>query len=905
MAGLDPGKRVDQYLVNQWGMNDGLLSNQILSITQTNDGYLWIRTDKSLIRFDGAEFTNIPFVDKQQGNSLQTAAPGALYVDRKGTLWIGSASGLTSCQYQTRRFNTRTTADGITGDNIRHIKEDSSGNLWVSFVSGYVDRFSNGRFKSFGLSDGLEGKIINAIVEDQKGNLLFGSADKGVFIFKDEKFSPYPVPGLENLRINTMYTDHSGDLWIGSSNGLFRKTGNRIQKYTTLDGLSHNYITSILEDSKQVPWIGTSKGLNRIKNKQTGSIVFEPLLESVDILSLFEDSEGNLWAGTDDSGLIRLKDPTFFSYPALDMYPDETLGAVFEDRQGDVWVGTFSGKLFQCRGNNLVKLIEPPGLTGRGITAIAGDAQGNLWLGTNGKGVFQYKEGRFVQFTTAHGLIDNHVTSITKDSQANLWFGTYDGVSVRHPNGNFESLDSQTGLSGKWVYNVYEDKNRNIRIAADKGITVLEGGQITGKNKAHHLKDISVTCIYEDPSAPPSEGNVFWVATYGKGLKRLVLKDRAVNRVTSYTKADGMPTDLIYQFIEDQRGYFWLTSDSGILRVNKTTLDRFSISGTDEIDCISFGEADGMESTEFNNRFSRHSALKTRNGELLFVTKKGISVVNPTPVPDTETPLRLMMEDVLFDLESVLMHPGTQGNTFQGITTYNFYFTAPTFRSPEKIKFKYRLEGFEEKWVLLPPGNERAAYYKDLAPGNYTFKVIACSAEGVWNEPGVSFTFTLKPPWYRMPIIIASLLFLLAVLFYIYKKRSSLKGKHEKYKTSNLNPDFVEECIKKINYRMEVEKDYRDETISLQSLAEKLSIHPHQLSQILNETLDRNFFDFINYHRIEEAKRILASPGKSQYKITSLSYDVGFNTPTVFYKAFKKYTGMTPRQYKKETRKKK
>jgi AraC-like DNA-binding protein len=553
--------------------------------------------------------------------------------------------------------------------------------------------------------------------------------------------------------------------------------------------------------------------------------------------------------------------------------------------------------------------MEPPGLSGTGIGAIAQDNEGNLWLGTNGKGVFQKKKGTFVQLTTRDGITDNMVTSIFSDSRGNLWLSTFDGVSVRYPGGTVGSFRFQDGLSGKVVHNVYEDIHQNIWIAADRGITVLEKGKIARQNALSYLQGISVTCIYEDPSEPDGGEEISWIATHGAGLKRLNVKD---GTITSYTTADGMITNSIFQFFEDRQGDFWLMSDSGILRVNKGELNRFSRENPDKINCISYGTPDGMKSQEFNNRPYRNSALQSGNGELWFLTKKGISIVNPDRIRINKNPPPVVIESVYFDQLFIPLHQEPAAYQFKGIRNFRFHFTAPTFLSPEKIKFQYRLEGFENDWIFLPPGRRRVVHYWNLDPGTYTFKVIAANAEGVWNQTGDSMTFTLKPFFYQTLLFKIAFPLLLAVLIaaavYIYKKRPF--EKKEKYKGSSLNPHFAGECIKKLKHLMENQKVYRDEKISLPSLAEQLSsivkttVGPHQLSQMLNEKLSRNFPDFINYYRIEEAKEILASRKGGEKKISVIAGDVGFNSMTAFYRTFKKYTGMTPNRYKEEVKKK-
>jgi ligand-binding sensor domain-containing protein/AraC-like DNA-binding protein len=918
LSGLDPDKPVDQYLVDKWDISAGIPSNSIRSITQTPDGYLWIATKKGLVRFDGMKFAPIPLAEDSDTDPMKSAMPDTLFLDRDGILWIGSALGLTSYRHQTGRFHTFTSVDGITRDRIRRIKDDMRGNLWISFYSGYVNRFFNGEFTAFNASHGLEGKKINDIVEDAKGNLLFGSREsgKGVFIYRDGKFFKYPIARLDDVAIISMYGDRKGDLWIGSNNGLFQVSGKRTEEYTTSDGLSDNFITKIIEDSDQNLWVGTKKGLYRIKRKPDGTIRFEPLLKLTHFIisCVFEDREKSLWIGTYDSGIRRLKEGKFLSYGPLEDPGAEFLFSLFQDGGGDIWIGAYGGKLFRCQNNDLIETIEPPELSSTGIISIAEDAQGNLWLGTNGKGAFQKKNNTFVHWTTRDGLADNTVTSISRDSQGNLWLSTFDGVSkipesgyINKGNITIKSLTSRQGLMGKRVHNVYEDKNNNIWIAADNGITVLKNGEIGRENIKYYLPGVPVTCIYEDVSAPGNGSKrkqMYWLATHGAGLKRLTLKD---DKVISYNTGHGMASDFIYQFFEDQQGNFWLMSSSGILRVSKNELNRFAAGSLDIINCTALGTSEGLKSLELDNEFSRNSALKTRNGEFWFITKKGISIVNPATVHINKIPPQVIIEAVFFNRQSIPLH--REIKAFKGIADFRFQFTATTFLSPEKIKFKYRLEGFDRRWVYLPPGKERVAQYRDLEPGTYTFNVIACNSDGIWTRTGDSLTFILKPLFYQTlffkTVIFVMFILIVAAAFYIYKKRPFARKTTYKSRVTPPEPQYVDRCTKKLTYLMEVDNLYRHTDLSLRSLAEKMSISTHLLSQILNEELNQNFADFINSYRIKEAQKILESPRGAQKKMAVVAFEVGFNTVVAFYNAFKKYTNMTPVQYRNKAKNKK
>ncbi|MCP5048721.1 MAG: hypothetical protein GY940_16240, partial [bacterium] len=280
--GLDPDKRINQYMVDHYQRETfkDIPSNAILCITQTPDGYLWAGTGEGLVRFDGMKFEGIRFAEREDHN-LQDVRH--LSVDSQGVLWIGTSKGLTRYNSTNNQSETFTEADGITVDGIRRFMHDSRGDTWISFDTSYVNRFSDGKFTAFNDSDGLQGKEINAILEDRRGNLLFGSQGNGIFIYKDGTFSRYSVKDLENHPIVVMYEDQHGNLWVGTRNGLFKVNPVKRTspaKYTTRHGLTHNFITSIMEDSDGNLWIGTVRGLNRIKQEQPGTIGFENHFDS-------------------------------------------------------------------------------------------------------------------------------------------------------------------------------------------------------------------------------------------------------------------------------------------------------------------------------------------------------------------------------------------------------------------------------------------------------------------------------------------------------------------------------------------------------------------------------------------------------------------------------------------------
>ena len=602
-----------EYLVDQWDTGNGLPGSGVLSIAQTLDGYLWFATLKGLARFDGLTFTTLQFLE-DKGKTSNKTFPNVLYVDRKGTLWIGSAAGLTRYTYKDRQFKTFTAKDGITADGIRLIGEDSHDDLWISFDVTYLNRLSSGRFTAFNDSHGLEGNKINAILEDKNGRLLVGTRENGIFVFRNERFYKYEIEGLSgDYLLITMAEDREGDLWIGTNKGLFRVTVDRVRIYTTRDGLSGDYITNIVADDGGNLWVGAINGLNRLVRQPGGTFAFEHFLADLGVISLFKDRENLLWIGTYDSGIRRLKKARLSSYTIEENGQEEIILSMHEDQDGDTWIGTLAGRLYRYRNDKIIETRAPPEISGTGISSILEDHRGNLWLGTNGAGIFLEKAGKrrpLTHFTTRDGLDDNLVISIFQDSQQNIWFSTFGGVA-RYRQGALESVKIP-GPAPIKVHNVYEDSNHRILLATNKGIKEIENGVFIENKITGAFRDLIVTSILPDNDGSGSEANddrVFWIGPHGAGLKRF-----KKGNLTSFTTAQGMTSNFIYQVLADRERNLWMMSDSGILRVSKDELHRFAdqqLPPSHRINCTSFGLADGLKSIEFNNMFSRHSALKT------------------------------------------------------------------------------------------------------------------------------------------------------------------------------------------------------------------------------------------------------------------------------------------------------
>jgi len=361
-----------------------------------------------------------------------------------------------------------------------------------------------------------------------------------------------------------------------------------------------------------------------------------------------------------------------------------------------------------------------------------------------------------------------------------------------------------------------------------------------------------------------------------------------------------IPYNMIYKVVEDRIGYLWLNGYDIILRVEKEKFRLFAEGKIKSLDYDSFGMGDGLASTDFQG-LTKQCMLEAPNGEIWFATNGGVSIVNPEKIFFNKIPPPVVFRDIVFNFDPV--SPYEPNRSFKGIKNITFTFTAPTFINPRKARIKFKMEGFDTQWYELKSGEECKAQYKNLPFGEYCFRVIAANNSGIWNTAGASFPFVLKPYFYQtfifkfaMAILGIGMIALgyFGIRRYIYIKRLKLK-----YKNSPLDPEKTEKLLKSLLHLMEVEKSYRDEELTLETAAAKLSILPRYLSQVVNERLEKNFRDFINSYRVEEAKKMIINPGKHDYSLLDIAVEVGFNSKDVFTRVFKKYTDMTPSEFKK------
>jgi signal transduction histidine kinase/ligand-binding sensor domain-containing protein len=711
---------VDPYLQTVWTTEDGLPQNSVNGIVQARDGYLWLATFGGLARFDGVRFT---IFNTANTPGLKSNRITALVEDRRGVLWLGTENGeLMSLENGVGTTYPMTGA--VQGGVVWALTVDNAGVLWAGTSKGLA-RFQNGRFTAYTTADGLPHNPIYALEPDQAGRLWM-MTEQVLVEFDGRQFVTHPFPGgsLEGFFIRR----RQGGFWLAATTGLALFVDGRFVSYPHLSP-SRWWMRTLLEDREGTLWVAYVSPV-MVQRFQGGRFLSYAVksLES-EIRSMYEDREGNLWMGSIGGGLLRLKKRAVTTYTTDNGLPSDSVRAVTDDGIGGTWISTSSG-LAHVSGEKVTVYTDRDGLPSPYVTALLRDRAGSLWIGSN-RGVTRLKDRRFVTYTPpAQGLSGLAVMSLAEDRNGNVWIGTMEGLN-RLRNGAFTIYNRATGLISNDVRSIVEARDGALWVGTTGGLSCLRNGTFTNYTTREGLTNDYVRAIVEEPDG------ALWLGTYGGGLNRF-----KNGHFTPVTTREGLFDDFVSRILEDDHGNFWMLGNRGIFRVSRAALNEFADGRTHSITSISYGIADGMKSSEGEGN-AQPAGWRAADGKLWFPTIKGIAVLDPSPMNTPPSPV--VIQGVTVDrvaqaaTHRVEIKPGQQN--------LEIYYAGLAFSRPEQVKFKYQLLNFDRDWI--DAGTRRTAYYPQLPPGGYRFKVIADNGYGVWNMEGQTLSVIVLPPFYK------------------------------------------------------------------------------------------------------------------------------------------------------------
>jgi len=719
-----------------WQRETGMPRGPIRALAQTRAGYLWLGADEGVTRFDGMRFVHFDLSRLLRGNSLRK-----LFGDSAGALWIGTAgSGL--LRSAEGKFTVFTASDGLPTNSITALSEDKLGRLWIGTELG-LRLWREGKIEPVPGAEALSNSSITAVCQDNSGATWIGVDGVGVFQFHLGTLTPVTNSEMETVlqQSHCLLVDGSGRLWVGAgddfvlcrengqwrrfriprhsatpfvsslaeqptgtvwagsmSEGLFQFKEGKLTSVNASVGLLDNRVTALFTDQDGHLWIGRDSGLSRLRRDQLFALGQNEGLGFGAINGLAEVAPGVVWAVKPNDGLYRWEGGTFSRLTAAGLTPrDSKLGSMLVTRDGSCWVVSTNGLLL-FRDPQAVadesRLLE---LTNVSLTALTEGSDGSIWAGSRQGDLWHLAGGRWTQIEK---LSTNSITAIVAENDGSVWVGT-DG-------------------DGLFLWN----QMKRVRFNSSNGL----GGDAV---RALHLDSI---------------GNL-WIGTAGGGLARW-----RNGQITSFTTQQGLPENTVSQILEDDAGRLWLGGDRGIACVTK---DDFSATpGKLSVYPYLYGLSDGVASGECSTGFFP-AGLKLKSGLLWFSTRKGVVVANPSLLPTNSVVPAVQLEDVLVDDQpaSDFNHDALAPLVLPaGKHRIEFQYTSINFESPERMRFRYRLEGLDAEWVEA--GARRAAFYNYVPPGEYRFRVAASNGGEAWNELPIALSLSVSRHfWQRLWVI--------------------------------------------------------------------------------------------------------------------------------------------------------
>jgi len=695
--------------------------------------------------------------------------------------------------------------------------------------------------------------------------------------------------GLPLNTITALVQTQDGYIWAGTSAGLARFDGVRFKTFTRQNSpLSNDRITSLYEDADKVLWIGTDGGgLYSYEKGLWKNFTMKDGLSNAHVRTIIGDWKGGLWVGT-DYGLNLMSQDSVHVYTEEDGLYDNIIIDLCRDNWGTLWIGTMRGGLARFNEGMIAVYGYEDGLLNLSVQSLAADRGGNIWIGTEDSGLTILQKGRWNKLDSDRGLRSNNVTGVLQDRKGVIWIGTDKGLD-RFLDGKIDPAGGLGGLAGYHVRALLETRDGLLLAGTSQGLFKVSEMKVEKIELTRADSEPEIVSLHEDAE------RILWIGTKGDGLLRW---DKA--ETMAFTTAEGLTDNYICSLTEDERGNLWMSTNRGVMRISLKQIDDYIKGKTRYLAPTLFEEAEGMAGSQCSGE-GQPSVWKNGHGRLYYATAKGIVVFDTASIGVQAVPPLTLIEAVLCDGKPAEIY----GVPFfpHRSESFEIHFTALDFRAPEKIRFKYRLEGHDKEFVYLPLNAERVARYRNLAPGEYRFTVNAASNDGIWDENGAFFVFEILPSFFQKPVFYVLVVLALlsaagSVLLISYQRRQ--KRRRDKYKTIPIDPKRIEDVIAKLIRLMDEEKLFLDPDLTLNKLSLKLRVHYNHLSRIINERFGLSYNDFVNKYRIEEARKKLTVPEEKGSTILDVAYSTGFYSKSVFNAAFKKFLGMTPTEYRKK-----
>lgn len=698
-----PPAQASRHTVAGWGMEQGLPHNLVQSVAQGSDGFIWLGTWEGVVRFNGRSFT---VFDRQNTPGVELSGVLSILPEADGAVLFGTISDGVY-RYHRGRW------EALGGADARHLSvtallRDPSGDLWIAAKDKLLRLLPSGQLLDAGATLGLPEVPVTALRLMADGAVLVAT-EKGVYQLQHGRLVPWNDTAgwvvrdlvddgndgwvvaaddgvhwlhgdgqrqhlLPGERVDAVRRDAKGALWLSLSAGrLVRLEGGKTERI----GVPGQVSPALLIDREGLVWAGSTDGLFRIDEGAARGLTTEDGLGSDYVRALFQSDNGDVWIGHSE-GLNRMRGDAISAVRLLPGTGRDASVLALAGRGQGVWAGTYNqGVLGLDVAGRVVQRISLPGTVQPLIRSLLGESDGGLWIGSS-EGLFHYQQGKLHHYGLEEGLPGLAVHALYRDAAGVLWIGTNGGMAGLDKDGKLQAWSPDVGFPGRYVFDFLGDDNGDLWIASDHGL----------------------------------------------------LRKRGLDIVV-FDHRNGLPRDKVFRVIDDGAGHLWLPSNQGVFRLDRTDLIAVAAGARTHLAVQVLDHTDGMPSSQGNGA-SSPAGWFTREGELLFPTASGLAVIDPQRV-DGNTRFRkfpVAIENVVIDgdpqpLRSAYSLPA-------GVDRIAVAYAGLGFRAPDKMRYRYRLEGFDSDWV--DAGSRIEAVYTNLPPGKYRLRVQAMSLPLDWEN---------------------------------------------------------------------------------------------------------------------------------------------------------------------------
>jgi signal transduction histidine kinase/ligand-binding sensor domain-containing protein len=747
---VDPSRHISQYAHTAWRIQDGVFSGTPKAISQTTDGFVWIGTTSGLVRFDGVRF--VPWIPPDE--QLPSSRINSLLGTPDGSLWIGTAAGLSRwqnhhltnyvkergvvtsilqarngaiwislsdpsgevgplCQILGNGMQCHGKEDGIPDDSYAPLVEDSQGNFWLGGSTNLVrwKPGSHGVYNPTGLKTSAGAGGVDDLAADPDGSLWVGvfriGAGLGLQRLVQGIWKPFRTPEFDGttVAVGALQLDRHNALWVGTEDrGIYRIYGGRVEHFGSANGLSGDYVIHCFEDREGNLWVLTSSGVDSFRDLGVVSFSTREGLRTNEVNSVFVFPDGAVWISGADS--LGTRDPSRVSSIIGKSLPGELVTSIFEDRAGRLWVG-IDNTLTIYQDGRFRQIKRGNGSSLGMILGITEDVDGTIWVESKGPPMCLMRIQDLAVREEFPAPRMPAARRIAADPEGGIWLGLINGDLARYRHGQTETFHFQ------------------------------------------HAPDSRVEQVSVNPDGSVLGATAFGLIGWRRG-KQLTL-----------TVRNGLPCDVVYAFISDNRDDLWLYTQCGLVEITATELQKWWERPDVVLQVRVFDALDGAQP----GRAPFAAAARSPDGRLWFANGYLLQMIDPDHLAENRIAPPVQVEGIVADRRNYVPQDGLR---LPALTRdLEIDYTALSFVAPQKVRFRYRLEGRDSAWQ--EPGTRRQAFYSDLRPGRYRFQVIACNNNGVWNDTGAALDFSVTPAWYQNSWVrilgVVCVVFIMAVLY--------------------------------------------------------------------------------------------------------------------------------------------